>query len=225
MAGEEFLSREECLSRIAERIAGVQVDRPVRVAVDGPDAAGKTSLADELATLMRAAGTEVIRASVDGFHRPRAERYARGSESPEGYYRDSFNYKELLASLLVPLGPDGSRVYRVACFDLDADSPVEPDPVVAAEDAVLLFDGVFLLRPELRAAWDLSVFVTADFDEILQRGRRRDARVFGSPAAAESRYRARYIPGQQMYFAEARPEDTADIVVRNDRPATPLLRL
>jgi uridine kinase len=224
MAGEEALNREECLARIAERIGRAQVGHPVRVAIDGPDAAGKTSLADELARLMRAAGTEVIRASVDRFHRPRAQRYARGRESPEGYYRDSFNYEELLASLLVPLGPGGSRVYRAACFDLDNDEPLTPDMATAADDAVLLVDGVFLQRSELRAAWDVTVFVTADFEELVRRARQRDARMFGSPAAAESRYRTRYIPGQQLYLAEARPEDTADIVVRNDQPAVPLLR-
>jgi uridine kinase len=221
---EEVLSREGLLARLAERIGSVRVDHPVRVAVDGPDAAGKTALADQLAGLMRAAGTAVIRASADGFHRPRAERYARGPDSPEGYYRDSFNHEQMLASLLDPLGPGGSRVYRVACFDFGADKPSHPDPVLAKEDAVLLLDGVFLLRPELREAWDFSVFVTASFEVTLQRARQRDASQFGSGAAVERRYRTRYIPGQELYFAEAQPELIADVVVINDHPSAPLLR-
>jgi len=52
----------------------------VRTAIDGPDAAGKTTLADELAVALRERGRDVIRASIDGFHRPRRERYRRPGE-------------------------------------------------------------------------------------------------------------------------------------------------
>lgn len=224
MSGDEGLSRDALCARLLERIHAVRVEHPVRVAIDGPDAAGKTMLADELADVMRAAGIEVIRASVDGFHRSRAERYARGQNSPEGYYRDSFDHDALLENLLDPLGPGGSRIYRVACFDLEANEPLGAEPALAANDAVLLFDGVFLLRPELRAAWDFSVFVATEFDVILDRARTRDVPSLGTPEAVEQRYRDRYIPGQQIYFAEAQPQRIADAVVTNDHPFAPRLR-
>src|ERR671937_1286035 len=69
---------------LANRIEPVRRPNPVRVAIDGVDAAGKTTLADELAPVLRRRGREVVRASIDGFHRPRAERYRRGELSPEG---------------------------------------------------------------------------------------------------------------------------------------------
>lgn len=117
---------------------------PVRVAVDGVDGAGKTSLADGLARVIQARGRPVVRASIDGFHRPRSERLRRGEFSPKGYYLDSFDYDALLTSLLVPLGPGGDRVYYQAVFDYRADSPIMAPPQEAAHDAVVLFDGVFL---------------------------------------------------------------------------------
>src|SRR5918994_1676380 len=46
----------------------------VIVAVDGIDGAGKTTFADGLAEVFAEAGSAVYRASIDGFHRPRAER-------------------------------------------------------------------------------------------------------------------------------------------------------
>jgi hypothetical protein len=49
----------------------------VRVAIDGSAAAGKTMLADELAISLRGRGRDVIRASIEGFLRPRIERYRR----------------------------------------------------------------------------------------------------------------------------------------------------
>lgn len=225
MAVNEQLDRAELLRRLVVLIDEIDVDHPIRVAIDGPDAAGKTTLADELASALIEAGRDVIRASIDGFHRPRVERYGRGSDSPEGYYMDSFDYGALRASLLDPLGPDGSREYRSASFDFRDDKPLDSRSLSASERSVLLLDGVFLLRPDLRDAWDLSIFVSISVDEILQRTLRRDAELFGSADEVERRYRARYIPGQELYFREARPDLAADAVIVNENPAAPLLRL
>jgi uridine kinase len=46
-------TRGELLDRLAEAIESVSTAHPLRVAVDGPPAAGKTTLADELALLLR----------------------------------------------------------------------------------------------------------------------------------------------------------------------------
>jgi len=63
----------------------------LRVGIDGVDGAGKTTFADELAAALAPFGRPVIRAGVDGFHHPRAVRYRRGRESPEGFFRDSYD--------------------------------------------------------------------------------------------------------------------------------------
>jgi predicted ATPase len=67
----------------------------VMVGIDGPDGAGKTTLADQLANALQVTGLQAqprqvttLRASVDGFTRPRAQRYQRGELSAEGYYLD-----------------------------------------------------------------------------------------------------------------------------------------
>ncbi len=47
-------SRDELLSRLAEAVGSVTIAHPTRVAIDGPPAAGKTTLADELAVVQPA---------------------------------------------------------------------------------------------------------------------------------------------------------------------------
>jgi uridine kinase len=42
-----------------------------------------------------------------------------------------------------------------------------------------------------------------------------------SQADVERRWRERYIPSQQLYFATVRPTDLADIIVHNDEPQQP----
>jgi hypothetical protein len=82
--------------------------------VDGPPAAGKTTLADELAAVLRAQGRDVIRASIDDFLFPRAQRYPRGEYSAEGSYFDTHDYDALNRVLLDPLGPGGDRRFQHA---------------------------------------------------------------------------------------------------------------
>jgi uridine kinase len=214
-------TRAELLDRLAGAIESATSSHPLRVAVDGPPAAGKTTLADELALLLRTRGREVIRASTEGFHLPRAQRYRRGEFSPEANYHDSFDYEALRQVLLDPLGPDGDRRYRRAVYDIDTDAALSPPVTAASADAVLLLDGVFLLRPELIDRWDLSIFVSVAFEQALDRARIRDLARLGSTTEVERRFRARYIPAQKLYFAGARPTDHADIIVHNDEPRLP----
>ncbi len=180
-------------------------------------------LADELAIALRGRGREVIRASVEGFLRPRIERYRRGPESARGCYEDSFDYDRLLAELLRPLGESGSRLYRREIYDRNTDLLLDAEQMEASADAILLFDGVFLLRPELVDAWDFRVFITVASEEIIRRARVRDAEVYGSADDAERRFRARYLPSQRYYRGTVRPAELADVVLENDDPSQPVV--
>jgi uridine kinase len=213
-------TREELLGRLAEAVGSVTSAHPTRVAVDGPPAAGKTTLGDELAVLLRAQGRDVIRASIEGFLLPRSQRYRRGEYSAEGCYRDSFDFDALHRVLLDPLGPGGDRRFQHAVYDHVTDTALSPPVTTASAHAVLLFDGVFLLRPELIDRWDLRIFVSAAFDETLARALARDQALFAS-TEIERRHRERYRPSQQFYIDTVRPTDRADIVVHNDVPQQP----
>ncbi|WP_206516001.1 hypothetical protein [Nocardioides pantholopis] len=100
-------------------------------------------------------------------------------------------------------------------YDRDADRPQSLPISTASPDAVLVFDGVFLMRPELANAWDPRNFVSTNFERTIQRAVVRERAVM-SAADVERRWRERYIPSQQYYFATARPADIADVVVHND---------
>ncbi|WP_195905373.1 nucleoside/nucleotide kinase family protein [Parafrankia elaeagni] len=206
---------------LADLLVGSYPGRVLRVAVDGPDAAGKTTLADELAGGIADRGRPVIRASVDGFHQPRAVRRRRGSLSPQGYFLDAFDYTALRRLLLDPLGPGGDRRYRTAAFDFHHDCPLDGSTREAPAEAVLLVDGVFLLRDELRGCWDRTVFLQISPAASLRQALDRDVALFGSPAAVRERYQTRYLPGQELYRAAAAPADHADVLIDHERPQAP----
>jgi uridine kinase len=216
-------TRDGAIAELALAIESVGCGHPLRVAIDGVGASGKTSLADELAARLAGSGREIIRAGVDGFHNPPSIRHRRGADSPEGYYEDSFDHGAIWRCLVGPLGEGGDRVYRRAVYDFRSEQKVEEPPRVASENAILLFDGVFLLRPELKSWWDFSVFVDAGFDTTLRRALSRDIGLFGSREGVRRRYETRYIPGETIYLEFARPRRVADAVFENDDPKRPRL--
>jgi uridine kinase len=213
--------RAALITKLVEIITRMRPPHPLRVAIDGVDASGKTTLAEELALGLVSSGRQIIHASVDGFHNPAHIRYQRGKLSPEGFYLDSYNYAALIEYLLKPLGPHGDLRYRNASFDLEHDLPLQMPLTTAQVDAILLMDGIFLLRPELRAFWDLTIYIDVDFTNTITRGAMRDAQFIDSFQDAMLRYQQRYVPGQQRYMQEVQPLDKADILIDNNNLEQP----
>ncbi|GAA4013310.1 uridine kinase [Sphingomonas swuensis] len=208
-----MIGNQRATERVAKRIHELGLSHPTRVAVDGRTASGKTTFADALAVAMHQRGRLVIRALIDGFHRPRVERHRRGRLSPDGYYEDARDLYAMRQLLLDPLGASGDLHYVTASFDLERDKPLVWSPERAPDDAVLIVDGTFLQRPELRDTWDFVIFLDVRPDEARRRGVERDAPALGGIAAASELYDRRYGPAFARYDAECQPMDYADIVM------------
>ncbi|WP_375384882.1 uridine kinase [uncultured Microbacterium sp.] len=187
----------------------------VILAVDGIDGAGKTVFANGLAEAFAEEGAAVYRASIDDFHRPRAERYARGRNSPEGFYADSYDYSTFRRVLIDPFR-DGAQTgattgFQLTAFDLGRDTPTQSQWVTAPADAILIVDGVFLHRPELKGIWHWSLWLEVPFGVAYARMAPRD----GSSPDPDARSNARYRQGQELYLREAKPREAASAIVEN----------
>ncbi len=219
------MNRKETISHLADMIAAIQLDHPVRVGIDGVDASGKTMLADELVGPLQTKGCSVIRVSVDGFHNPGEIRHRQGRGSPQGYFDDSFNLEAIVSNVLMPLGPGGNLKYRSAVFDFKTDSEVRTPLQSANPDSVLLFEGIFLHRPELRKYWDFSIFVHADFDITIKRAQKRDLYLFKTTEKIRQIYEQRYIPGEKIYLSAELPFQKANVILDNNDIENPGLKI
>ncbi len=209
-------TRRALLERLADAVAALPSTQPQRVAIDGVDGAGKTRLADEVAGLMDGR-RPVLRASVDGFHRRRAARYARGRGSPTGYYLDSYDYAALTSMLLDPFA--AAEPVCTAIWGHVTDAPVPRRWKRVDADAILIVDGIFLHRPELRDAWAASVFCRVTPEAAYARMASRD----GVPADPSHPANRRYLEGQRLYVGACDPEAHATYVVDNTDLAAPYL--
>ena len=194
--------RKDTIAALADEILHNYGRGRVVVAIDGPDGAGTTDFADDVATALRSAGHSAFRASVTDFQRPRAEREARGAHSGEGYYRDSFDYSVLRRVLVEPFRLGGSAAFVTAAFDATRDAQVEPKWLTGPDDAILLIDGVFLNRPELAGLWNYSVWVDVTHEHV------------AGPGSSEAEV-ARQNEAQAIYRKEVGPRTRATAIVDN----------
>lgn len=217
------MDRKEAIFYLVDMIANIELDHPVRVGIDGVDASGKTMLADELIEPLQSLGRNVIRVFIDAFHNPAEIRYQQGRCSPEGYYEDSFNHGAIASNVLEPLDSGGNLEYRSASFDYRSNSGVDTPVQSAQPDAILLFDGIFLHRQELRKYWDFSVFVHTGFDIVIKRAQERDLYLFKTAEKIREIYEQRYIPGEQIYLDAESPCQRTDVIWNNNEIENPKL--
>lgn len=158
----------------------------------------------------------MVRASVDGFHHPRAHRRAHG-RTGETFWSGSYDYPALVRELVTPWRSGPGSTYRVAVHDVDSDRALDLPSAVVPAGGLLLVDGIFLQRDELRAHWDLAVFLDVPFTVSVSRMARRD----GSADDPEHHEQARYVEGQLIYLDTCDPRSRADVVVDNADLAHP----
>ncbi|MFD0557326.1 uridine kinase [Stackebrandtia endophytica] len=194
-------------------------DRPLIVGITGVDTAGKSRLATSLDRLLTDSGGSTQLIHVDDFHRPHSERVRPDLPEPQQFYRYSIDFPRLCRDLLEPIRRHRRVDVRLRLLDhytdtwsIDRGYHVEPATVVVLE-------GIFLLRPEVRRFVDLMIFLEVDEPTVLARATLRDVPLQGIEVL--DRYRRKYLPGQRRYLAAHPPAVHADIIVDNRDHAAP----
>lgn len=214
--------RAEVLDRLTAGLLAVRPGERAVVGLDGVDGAGKTVLGRELAALV-APHREVRRASVDGFHRPAALRYARG-RTADTFYRDQYDHEAIRRRLVEPFR--AGLPWTRAVHDVEREVTLDEAPLPAAGPAALLLvDGIFLHRPQLVDLWDATVFVEVPFEVSVPRGNARFGELTARAADPASEDNARYVGGQRRYLAEVSPAARATWVLDNTDLAAPVLTI
>ncbi|TFD89379.1 hypothetical protein E3T61_10640 [Cryobacterium lactosi] len=168
--------RVEYLRTLAAEILNLNGRGRVIVAVDGADAAARTAFADDLAAVLDEAGTPAFRASLRYFQRSREDAARFGADTPERHYRHGYDYSALRRVLLEPFRLGGSTGFVTQVFDPDRDVWIEPTWTTAPADAMLVIDGEFINRGELRDAWNYRILLeseaTSEADYLYQKEER-----------------------------------------------------
>jgi len=218
------VTRTELLDHLAKAVTRLHTNEPTVVAIDGRSAAGKTTLADELAASVSEQGRLVLRSSIDNFHPPGHKYRSRERRyTPISYYAEGYDYKAFQQCVLEPLRQAGSRRCRLAFWDSFNDVPFPEVWIDAPSNVILIVDGAFLLRADLRQYWDYTIWLHVDWQTMLERAAKRDVAWVGDADVVVERYRTFWIPMHELYEADAKPMSLASTIVDNQFPQTPEL--
>lgn len=202
------------LQSLAAEIEAVNVARTL-VAIDGVDGSGKSTFAEALSKFIVGKRSIVIHA--DDFLHLKSVRHKKGRNSPEGFWADTYDYEALDRFVFRPLARSGNGNYRLKSSDHELDCQVDAPTQHAPTNCVVLIEGMFLHRKELRRLWDYSIFLDVPFRETATRMALRD----GSNPDPEHTSMNRYVGGQRIYFANSQPWSHATRVVDNTVPNKP----
>ena len=167
------------------------------VGIDGLGGAGKSTLANGLDDAF-AGCVSIIRC--DDFYRPLAgKEFSR--LTPEEAYENYFDWRRLRDEALVPLRDGKSARYQRHDWSTDRLAEwveVEPREIVIVE-------GVFSTRPELRPLIEVAIFIETPRDERIRR--------MAARPQPDTSWMQRWMAAEDWYLIHVAPQQHADLVL------------
>jgi uridine kinase len=167
--------------------------RNLIIAIDGPCASGKTTLAQALKEMFNC---NVI--PVDDFFLQPHQRTQERLDTPGG----NFDKARLIKEVITPLKNGAVFSYR----PYDCKTGTLSEPVMIEPKALTLIEGVYACHPELSANYDIRIFVKTDKATQLERLKKRSPRML-------NRFIFEWIPMEEKYFSVFKIEDVCDFVI------------
>ena len=188
---------DDLFASIAGQLASPQpTGRPLLAGVDGAGGAGKSTFATHLAQGLRERGAAAEIVHVDDFYLPSAERNCRHRDDRVGA---DFDWRRLRDQVLVPLRSGQPASYPR--YDWGADALAEWHAIPDVQ--VILVEGVYVLRRELRPCYDVMVWIDCPREMRLARGLARDG------LAARAQWEEEWMPAEDRYIASHQPDRAA----------------
>lgn len=139
------------------------------VALDGPGGAGKSTIARKLSETCNL--ISIVHG--DDFYGPMEEE-ARRALTPENGYKRYFDWARMRNELLEPLSRGDRARYQRYDWGINQLAEWINQPA----EGIILIDGVYSFRPELRKFYDYSIFVDTPkaecLDRLVKRGENTD---------------------------------------------------
>ncbi len=187
-------------------------DAVYMVGIDGAGGSGKSTLSEELCSMISANGTDCEIFHIDDFIHPRAVRYNDEYPQWEQYYYLQWRYDYFMENVALPLRRDGELSRVVELYDKENDSYLLKSADIR-RGSIVITEGVFLQREELRGAFDLMVYMDIPKEVRLERVLRRDGYI-GDTEAILRKYEDRYFPAEDKYAGMNDPQSFADIIYK-----------
>ncbi|MFN0133917.1 MAG: uridine kinase [Phycisphaerales bacterium] len=206
-----FLNIEEVASRVGGLVPRAG-RRAVLIGISGIDGSGKGYVSARLAADLRSTEKRVAVIGIDDWHAPAKQR--RHAVPPGiAFYEAGLRLIECFFRVVRPLARDGAVRFEADAIGPDGRSwrkVHEHGPV-----DVVIFEGVFIFRRDLRPEFDLAAWIECSYETALARAITRNQECLAEDAIRRD-YAEIYFPAQRHHASLDQPRDGADVVVAND---------
>lgn len=181
--------------------------------MSGIDGSGKSYAAARMARALRHKGHAVASLSVDGWLNLPSVRFSQ-VDPAEHFYRHAIRFEAMFAELLLPLRRD-RRIRLEADYTEEQATRYRKQRYEFDDVDVILVEGIYLLKRELRPHYDLALWIECGFETALERAIARGQEGLGREETSRA-YHTIYFPAQEIHFRIDRPRESADHVLWND---------
>jgi uridine kinase len=207
------LAEEVFLHRIIDARRVVSVPRAVLAAVTGIDASGKGYFTARLARSLRTNGLRTATINIDAWLNLPAIRFSDANPA-EHFYQRAIRFGPMFTDLVFPL-----RTRR----SLRLEAPVAAETATGyrpylydfQDIDVILLEGIYLLKRQFQAYYDLSVWIECGFETALERAVARAQEGLTTERTVAA-YKRIYFPAQEIHIARDDPKAAATLTVTND---------
>ena len=183
-------------SKLFKKIKSLKKEKAILfVGIDGCGGVGKTTLAENIQKKFK----DVSVVHMDNFDLPFADRVkGQPHEKPVGADTD---WARLEREVILPLKNNQSVKFQK--YSWDKDRMLDWESIKPA--GIIIVEGVYSLRIELRDHFDLKIWIDCPLDVRLKRGLERDGE------DKKDRWLKDWLPMEERYMALHHPEKIADI--------------
>lgn len=197
---------------ITEQIKSLlKPDRTLIIGIDGLGGAGKSTISEAVYGQLCKDGYNVTLLHIDDFIHPRSVRYNDNYTEWECYYNIQWRYDYLVDEVIQPIK---SGVFKgaIELYDKENDTYYLSNADIPVESVVIV-EGVFLQREELRDLFDFMIYIDISESVRLERVLERDGYI-GDKEQIKEKYDNRYFPAERYYVEKCLPAMNADYIIK-----------
>lgn len=207
------ISLESASVIIAHQHTLLTEQKSLLVAISGIDGAGKGYIANKLASVLAQQDLRIATINIDGWLNLPAKRFSQLNPA-EHFYQNAIRFDELFDKLVFPLRDRGS-LYLEADYAEETAIAYRKHVYQFEHIDVILLEGIYLLKRQFQAHYDVSFWIECSFETALERAIARSQEGL-APEATVKAYQTLYFPAQEIHFERDQPQTAATAIVNND---------
>jgi uridine kinase len=204
----------DTVERIERRIERREGDRAMLVAISGIDGSGKGFTTAMLDSALRWRGRRTAVLHVDDWIE-HVDRRFDSARHAEHFYERGIRLDEMFDRLVTPLRDRRSIRLVAMQAHVTCSNTLTPHRYEFDDVEIILLEGIFLLRRDLRRLYDFSIWIDCSYETALARALDRNQEGLMRDELIRD-YHAIYYPAQRLHATLDRPRDAADAIIVND---------